>query len=96
MKEKNKLLAILAVTFSLVFLSHFDLGLNSSEINYDCENLDVVFLKPQEKTISSEFTSKGFVVVIPEEETFIANSKLLEECPDFEISEYINTGDIFE
>lgn len=59
-------------------------------VTYDCDNLDVVYLKPSEKHLSGKIAReiKG-IVVIPEENYLVADTEILFQCDDLDFSDYI-------
>lgn len=69
-------------------------NIEDENIIYDCDNLDVVFLKPSEKSLSGKIANeiKG-IAVIPEENYLVADTEILSQCKDLDFSKYIKMED---
>lgn len=81
---------------SLVLLGGMFLFVDfDKEIKYNCDNIDVVYLKPSEKSLAGEVARniKG-IAVIPEENYLVADTEILMQCESIDFSEYIDMGGI--
>lgn len=76
-------LAVIAICFSLIVNTHYDKKI-------DCDNIQVVYLKPSEIQHASEIANKiNGVVVIPELNQLVSNTEIL-HCENFDYTNYIN------
>ena len=81
--------------FSLILIGGmFIIIQNDESPNYNCDNIDVVYLKASEKSLSGEVARniKG-IAIIPEENYLVADTRLLLECENIDFSKYIYMGD---
>lgn len=64
--------------------------LAEKKIVYNCDNIDVVYLKPSEKNLAGEVARniKG-IAVIPEENYMVADTEILMQCDNIDFSDYI-------
>lgn len=67
----------------------------SEKVIYDCDNLDVVYLKPSEKSLSGEVARKiNGIAIVPEENYLVADTALLLQCDNINFAEYLDLGDM--
>lgn len=92
----KKLFLILGIGILLVgsFFIFFDktklIPFAEKKQTYDCDNLDVVYLKPSEKSLAGVVARniKG-IAVIPEENYLVADTEILLQCDNIDFSDYI-------
>jgi hypothetical protein len=90
--NKKSIIILMAIGVLLIgIVGFFNLVKNEQkEIVYDCDDLDVVYLKPSEKSQAGTIARqiKG-IAVIPEENYLVADTEILLQCDDLDFSKYI-------
>ena len=91
MKTKYSLILICGLIALLV--SGYFIFLNEDRIKpINCNQMGAIYLKPLERVQAQDIANHiNGVVVIPEDNEIIGRSDIL-LCPNFEPSNYINTG----
>ncbi|HPJ87316.1 MAG TPA: hypothetical protein PLU55_04330 [Candidatus Pacearchaeota archaeon] len=86
---------LIVLTIAVILIGGYFVFFNEQQIEIDCNTFGVIYLKPSESHLASGLANKiNGIVVIPEENSLIARSEIL-DCPNFDYSEYIDTGGLF-
>ena len=86
---------LIALTIAVILIGGYFVFMNEQQSKIDCNTFGVIYLKPSEREYASEFADRiNGIIVIPETNELIARTEIL-DCPNFDYSEYIDTGGLF-